>query len=178
MFHPASFLLLPALVAGLLACGSPPFELHITFEGPAEVNQGAEVRYEGVVVGRVRATELRQQGPKQPGQAVVSIELTDAQIQLRRDDRFEMVSADGERAAHVRITPAQVESEPLESGEAVAGVPPLVTRIGASVDQALEALARLAGDGLDSALAELTRSLEEIESDLPPEAEEAPEGAP
>jgi ABC-type transporter Mla subunit MlaD len=181
MFHRASFPLfplLPLLAAGFLACGSPPFELHITFEGATEVSEGAEVRYEGVVVGRVRATDLRQLEPSQPAQAVVTIELADADLRLRRDDRFEMVPAHGEREAYVRITPAQGDSEPLESGEAVAGVPPLVTRIGASVDEALQALVRIAGDGLDSALDEIARSLEEIEIDSPPEAEEEPGGAP
>ena len=166
-----------AVLAGLLclvACGEPDFVVHVVFPGSVGIEEDAPVRYQGFVIGKVEAISLYQESPEQPARIRLTLAISDPRVTLRQQDAFHVISDRplGERG--LRIVPAAEPSPPLESGATVAGVPPLVTRVGESVDAAVEALTELAAETAQQVLDDISESLEAQQG----EARSAPEAGP
>ena len=159
--------------AALLLSGcalEPPFELAVTFVGPLEIEAGAGVRYQGVIVGKVAAVSLRQPAPEQPALVELSLSIHDRSITLREADLFEVVSDGLLGENYVRVTAGRESSEPLASGSTVGGRAPFLTRVLESAEQTLGDLGELAREQRDEwldALREATRD------DAPEEAKDA-----
>jgi hypothetical protein len=143
------------LAAALLgvACGDPPFRMTVAFRGPLELEAGAEVRYNGVPIGRVEAVELYQPEATDPAAVEVVLAIDDPEVTLREADVFEVVSGTLLDDAHLRVTPSQEPSPPLERGARVAGLPPLVTRVRDSTAETLDLLIDLVKQKRDELLA-------------------------
>lgn len=141
---------LGAVALLLFACvEEPPFELAVTFVGPLEIQAGAEVRYQGVTVGKVDAISLRQPEPQQPALVELSLSIHDRDITLREGDLFEVVSDGLLGDDYVRVTAARKPSAPLASGSTIGGRAPFLTRVLESADQALGSLGELAREQRD-----------------------------
>jgi len=168
-----------ATLMGLLcfvACGEPDFVVHVVFPGSVGIEEDAPVLYQGLVIGKVETISLHQESPEQPARIRLTLAISDPRVTLREQDAFHATSnvALGKRS--VRILPAPAPSPPLESGATVAGVPPLVTQVGESVDAAVEALTELAAETAQQVLDDISKSLEERhrEERSAPEAEPPP----
>ena len=134
----------------LFGCAvKPPFELAVRFAGAFEIEAGAEVRYQGVLVGKVEAVSLRQTAPEQPALVELSLSIYDRNITLREGDVFEIVSDGLLGDDYVRVTAGREPSEPLASGSTVAGRAPFLTRVLESADEALGSLGELAREQRD-----------------------------
>ncbi len=171
-----------ATLAGLLccvACGEPDFVVHVVFPGSVGIEEDAPVLYQGLVIGKLEAIALHQESPEQPAKIRLTLAISDPRVTLREQDAFHVTSDSlpGKRA--LRIVPSPEPSPPLESGATVAGVPPLVTRVGESVDAAVEALTELAAETAQQVLDDISKSLEERSREEPsaPRAE-APQPSP
>ena len=159
-----------AMLAGMLvivSCGPPPFVVHVTFPGEVEVARGAPVIYEGVKVGHVESVALRQDVPTRPAQIALTLSIVDRALVLRADDRFHMATLRG--VPIVRVEPSLESSEPLAPGATVAGVPPLVTRMEASLGEAIESIGAVVLEAAEAAL----EALEEAGGPIPVEPPEA-----
>ena len=168
-----------ATLVGLLcfvACGEPDFVVHVVFPGSVGIEEDAPVLYQGLVIGRVETISLRQESPERPARIQLTLAISDPRVTLREQDAFHLTSdiSLGERS--LRIVPSPEPSPPLESGATVAGVPPLVTRVGESVDAAVEALTELAAETAQQVLEDISKSLETPEREEPgaPQAEPPP----
>jgi ABC-type transporter Mla subunit MlaD len=168
---------------GCVGCGEPDFVVHVIFPGNVGIEEGAPVLYQGLVIGKVEAISLHQDSPESPAQIRLTLAISDPDVTLREQDAFHVTSGIALAKPSLRIVPSPEPSPPLESGATVAGVPPLVTRVGESVDTAIEALTELAAETAQQVLEEISKSLEEHrrEAPSPPRAEPprpAPEPAP
>jgi len=153
-----------ATLVGLLcfvACGEPDFVVHVVFPGSVGIEEEAPVLYQGLVIGRVETISLHQESPERPARIQLTLAISDPRVTIREQDAFHVTSdiSLGERS--LRIVPSPERSPPLESGATVAGVPPLVTRVGESVDAAVEALTELAAETAQQVLDDISKSLEE-----------------
>ena len=163
--------LFAALLAALLfgvACGPPPFVVHVTFPGEIDVQEGAHVVYEGIVVGQVERIALRQEDPRRAALVELTLEIDDPAIQLRTADRFHLASRRG--VTVVEIEPAVRSSPPLADGASVPGVPPVISRIEGEIERAIEGIGKATLDAIEEALGGTVERLEEDE----PAPEEAP----
>jgi ABC-type transporter Mla subunit MlaD len=148
------------LLALFLGCGAPDFVVFVTFPGPVEVERGANVVYQGVVVGEVDAVSLVQRTPDEPAQVRVTVSISDPHVTLREGDRFQ-ISSESMLGSHVlEIVPSEARSTPLRSGATVAGVPPVVTRMEETVESFVDSLSELADRALREALETLDRGSE------------------
>jgi ABC-type transporter Mla subunit MlaD len=164
-------------LTGLLcfvACGEPAFIVHVTFPGSVGIEEDAPVLYQGLVIGKVEAVSLHQESPERPAQIRLTLAISDPRVTPREQDAFHVVSDNPLGNRSVRIVPSPAPSPPLASGATVAGVPPLVTRVGESVDAAVEALTKLAAETAQQVLDDISKSLEEQQRQEPG----APEAAP
>jgi len=155
---------LSATLAGLLcfvACGEPDFVIHVVFPGSVGIEEEAPVLYEGLVIGKVETVSLHQESPEQPARIQLTLAISDPRVTLRTQDAFHVTSNNPLGKHSLRIVPSPEPSPPLESGATVAGVPPLVTRVGESVDAAVEALTELAAETAQQVLDDISKSLEE-----------------
>lgn len=159
---------------GLVACGEPAFIVHVIFPGSVGIEDGAPVRYQGLVIGKVEAISLYQRSPEQAAQVRLTLAISDPGVTLREQDAFHVTSDRLLGEPELRIVPSPEPSPPLESGATVAGVPPLVTQVNESVDAAVEALTELAAQTAQQVLDDISKSLEERTA---PEGE-PPESAP
>lgn len=150
----ASFLF-AMLFATVLACGPPPFVLHVTFQGEVDVVEGAPVVYEGVAIGEVADVALRQADPGRRALVAVTLEIDDPQVTLREHDRFHLGSLRG--VPVVEIVPVATASVPLASGAVVAGEPPLVTQMYETLGAAIESIGDIAAEAIEEALGEIER---------------------
>jgi ABC-type transporter Mla subunit MlaD len=165
-----------ATLAGLLclvACGEPDFVVHVVFPGSVGIEEEAPVLYQGLVIGKVEAISLRQEAPERPARIQLTLAISDPRVTLREQDAFHVTSDISRGKRSLRIVPSPQPSPPLEPGATVAGVPPLVTRVGESVDAAVEALTALAAETAQEVLDDISKSLEERhrEERSAPEAE-------
>ena len=162
----------------VVACGAPDFVVHVVFPGSVGIEEDAPVLYQGLVIGKVKTISLHQESSESPARIRLSLAISDAGVTLREQDAFHLTSdrPTGERA--LRIVPAPEASPPLVSGATVEGVPPLVSRVGESVDAAVEALTQLAAETAQQVLDDISKSLEEREEPGTPEAEPLPESEP
>jgi ABC-type transporter Mla subunit MlaD len=156
-----------------LACFGPALEIHVSFVGPVEIEEGSPVIYQGVEIGRVSAISLSQESPQRPANVTLTLAITSSDVRLREGDRFEISSAGLLRDNVVRVTPAPEESPPLANGATVAGVPPVVTRLTESLGSAVDAVSEAASEKARRALEVIAESIDSIE--IEPHAE--PEGA-
>jgi ABC-type transporter Mla subunit MlaD len=153
-----------AALVGLLcfvACGEPDFIVHVVFPGSVGIEKEAPVLYQGLVIGRVEGISLHQESPERPARIQLTVAISDPRVTLRQQDAFHVSSDISLGARSLRIVPSPESSPPLESGATVAGVPPLVTRVGESVDAAVEALTELAAETAQQVLDDISKSLEE-----------------
>jgi ABC-type transporter Mla subunit MlaD len=165
-----------AALAGLLcfvACGEPDFVVHVVFPGSVGIEEHAPVLYQGVVIGGVEAISLHQESPERPARIRLTLAISDPRVTLREQDAFHVTSGSPLGGRSLRIVPSPEPSPPLESGATVAGVPPLVTQVGESVDAAVEALTELAAETAQQVLDDISKSLEERGREEPsaPQAE-------
>jgi ABC-type transporter Mla subunit MlaD len=161
-----------------LAC-APALEVHVAFEQPVEIEEGAPVVYHGVEIGKVSGVTLRQASPEAPGLVALTLAIENDEITLREKDRFEVASSGLLGEAIVRITPSPEPSAPIPSGATVRGVPPLVTELGESLEQALDEFSAIASQKAQEALTAISESLESIEFDeRPAEPEPEPDTQP
>jgi len=173
-----------AMLVGLLccvACGEPDFVVHVVFPGSVEIEEDAPVRYQGVVIGKVEAISLHQESPDQPAQIRLTLAISEPGVTLREQDAFHVTSDRLLGESELRIVPAAEPSPPLEPGATVAGVPPLVTRVGESLDAAVQALTDLAAETAQQVLDDISKSLEERhdgERDAPEAQPPAPPSIP
>ena len=144
-----------------VACGEPDFVVHVVFPGSVGIEEEAPVLYQGVVIGKVETISLRQESPERPARIQLTLAISDPRVTLRQQDAFHVTSGISLGKRSLRIVPAPEPSPPLESGATVAGVPPLVTQVGESVDAAVEALTELAAETAQQVLDDISRSLEE-----------------
>ena len=165
-----------ATLVGLLcivACGEPDLVVHVVFPGSVGIEEDAPVLYQGLVIGKVETISLRQESPERPARIQLTLAISDPRVTLRQQDAFHATSSSLLGKRSLRIVPSPETSPPLESGATVAGVPPLVTRVGESVDAAVEALTELAAETAQQLLDDISKSLEERhrEERSAPEAE-------
>jgi ABC-type transporter Mla subunit MlaD len=159
-----------ATFVGLLcfvACGEPDFVVHVVFPGSVGIEEDAPVLYQGLVVGKLEAISLHQESPERPAKIQLTIAISDPRVTLREQDAFHVTSDSTLGKRSLRIVPSPEPSPPLESGATVAGVPPLVTRVGESVDAAVEALTELAAETAQQVLDDISKSLEERNREEP-----------
>jgi hypothetical protein len=145
-----------AMLCGLtlvVACGPPPFLVHVTFQGAVDVERGSPVIYQGVNVGHVDQIGLRQQQPSEAGFVAVTLAITDPGVVLREKDRFHQASHRGVEI--IEVEPWPEASPPLLAGGTVAGVPPLVTRLEDSVGGAIKSIEAVVVEALEDALESL-----------------------
>jgi hypothetical protein len=177
----------PALLAGLViglttgvACGPPAFVVHVTFPGEVAVARGAPVIYEGVQVGHLEAVALRQDAPTQPAQIALTLSIVDPAVVLRAEDRFHLDELRG--VPIVRVEPSPESSLPLVDGATVAGVPPLVTRMEASLGEAIDSIGAVVLEATEAALEALEEQAgtapREPKNAEPEVADEAPAADP
>ena len=150
-------------LACVVACGGADFVVHVTFEEEVEIERGAAVTYQGVPIGEVSGVSVTQAAPNQPGYVTLTLAIDADGVTLRENDLFEYVEAGLMGEASVEITPSPEVAEPLVSGSTVRGVPPLVTRIGESIEELVEDLGAVATEKTREALDALARSLEGVE---------------
>ncbi len=148
------------LLALFLGCGAPDFVLFVTFPGPVEVERGANVVYQGVVVGEVDAVSLLQRTPDEPAQVRLTVSISEPNVTLREGDRFQVSSESMLGGNVLEIVPSEASSTPLRSGATVAGVPPMVTRMEKTVESFVESLSELADRALQEALETLDQGSE------------------
>ena len=168
-----------ATLVGLLcfaACGEPDFVVHVVFPGSVGIEEEAPVLYQGLVIGRVKTISLRQESPERPARIQLTLAISDPRVTLREQDAFHVTSDISLDERSLRIVPSPEPSPPLESGATVAGVPPLVTRVGESVDAAVEALTELAAETAQQVLDDISKSLEEQNREEPSAPEAEPPG--
>jgi ABC-type transporter Mla subunit MlaD len=139
-----------ASLLAIFACGPPAFVVHVTFQGEVDVARGAPVIYEGVQVGHVESIALRQDSPTRAAQIAVTLAIVDETVVLRTDDRFHLAELRG--VPVVRVEPSPESSGPLAAGATVAGVPPLVTRMEASLGEVLDSIGAVMLQATDAAL--------------------------
>jgi ABC-type transporter Mla subunit MlaD len=164
----------------LVACGEPEFVIHVVFPGSVRIEEDAAVLYQGLAIGRVETISLRQESPERPAEIRLTLAISNPGVTLREQDAFHVTSDSSLGETVLRIVPAPEPSPPLESGATVAGVPPLVTRVGESVEAAVEALTELAAETAQQVLDDISKSLEESgreeprapPAELPPPAPE------
>ncbi len=141
-----------ALWSGLvaaLACGPPPFLVHVTYPDEVDVEHGSPVIYQGVKVGHVQGIALRQDEPRQAAVIEVTLAVTEPSVVLRERDRFHLASHQG--VAVVEVEPWPETSPPLASGRTLAGVPTLVTRVEDSIGAAIESIAAVVVEAVGAA---------------------------
>jgi len=153
-----------------LACGPPPFVVHVSFPGQVELESGAPVVYQGVAIGEVGDVSLRQDAPGRRALVTVTLEIDDPAVVLRKGDRFQLSSLRG--VPVVVIAPAPQEAPPLASGAVVAGEPPLVTRMVDTLGEAIETIGQVAAEAIEEAIEEIQAQ----EAEAPPDP--APPGPP
>lgn len=161
-----------------LACGRPAFELSVIFAGPLEIEEGAEVRYQGVAIGSVRQVALVQPDPEQPARVELQVAIHDPEVTLREGDLFEITSDGLVGDAYLRITPSQQPSPPLEEGTQVVGVSPLATRVVDTAQKALEKLGRVAREQAELLVDQIADEIDEESMRPPPSEGDAAPDAP
>jgi len=161
------------LCAAFVACGPPPFVVHVVFSGPVDVEPGARVLYQGVEVGRVTGVSLEQPSPEAAARVRVSLAIDDPEIRLREADRFHVASEGVMGEDVVEIVPAPQPSPALASGDTVAGVPPILTRMEDALDEAAESAREFVSEAVRQALETLGR---EDGSEARPPAPSRPPG--
>jgi ABC-type transporter Mla subunit MlaD len=168
-----------ATLLGLLcfvACGESDFVVHVVFPESVGIQEDAPVLYQGLVIGELEAISLHQESPERPAKIRLTLAISDPRVTLREQDAFHVTSGNPLGKRSLRIVPSSEPSPPLESGATVAGVPPLVTRVGESVDAAVEALTELAAETAQQVLDDVSKSLEERHREEPsaPQAKPPP----
>jgi ABC-type transporter Mla subunit MlaD len=152
-----------ATLVGLLcfvACGEPDFIVHVVFPGGVGIEEDAPVLYQGLLIGKVETISLHQESPERPARIQLTLAISEPRVTLRKQDAFHVTSNNPLGKRSLRIVPSPEPSPPLASGATVAGVPPLVTRVGESVDAAVEALTELAAETAQQVLDDISKSLE------------------
>ncbi len=143
-------------VAGLQACGPPPFRVHVTWLDEVEIEAGAPVVYAGVRVGSVERVSLQQPDANRPARVAVTLAIQERGVTLRSKDRFHLGSLKGQPA--VEIHPWPEPSQALADGATVVGVPPLLTRVEERLGEAIDSLGDAALDAVEKALEALEAS--------------------
>lgn len=134
------------LTIGWLACAPPASTLTVTFPGSAQIEPGARIHYQGIDIGRVSDVTLHQIDARKAAIVHVHCAIENAEIQLRRDDRFE-ITTDGLLGDRIlQITPAEIESPALADGSRVAGIPPFATRLRETAEETIDSFEAMARD--------------------------------
>ncbi len=134
----ASTRLVLLLLLAVLGCQEPAYRIYATFTGPLEVEEGAEVRYQGVTIGSVEEVSLYQKSPEAPALVVLTIAITSSDVTIREGDDFTIETAGLLGDEYLSIRAARKESPPLPPGATVEGTPSLTTRFFESVASAVE----------------------------------------
>jgi ABC-type transporter Mla subunit MlaD len=130
-----------------LACSEPAHRLEVSFPGPVEIREGAEVLYQGVPVGRVEAISLHQPAPEQPARVILHLALTDRGVAVREADSILLEGGGLLSDARVEIAASPEASPVLPDGARVEGTPPWPERIRRGMDSALDSLRGTAPSG-------------------------------
>jgi ABC-type transporter Mla subunit MlaD len=136
-----------AALLAILACSEPAQRLEVSFPGPVEIQEGAEVLYQGVPVGRVEAVSLHQPAPEQPAQVILRLAITDGSVAIREADSIALEGGGLLSDARVEIAASPTDSPVLRDGARVAGTPPWAQRLQRGVGEALGALRSLGEAG-------------------------------
>lgn len=118
-----AFVVLGILGLGPSRCAEPGFDFYVTFPDAQGLRGGSDVTYAGVPVGEVLDLSIHQPDARAAGRVRVHVAIRDAELRVRRGDRFRVGRQGWLSHARLEIEPGEEAAEPLALGETIAGDP-------------------------------------------------------